>query len=441
MQNNAVLDLSQYQKTEKGRSNVNPRRPGNKGRVYSRNGKLWVDFRYLGERVRESAGLSDTALNRKEVRGQLNLITAEIENGLFKFAERFPHSKKRRYFTEREGQTFGVGPEDVFFKEYLERWWEDMKPGMSESQVRDYTTILTYHLVPYFGEMTFSEISPVRMKKFVAHMKGKKNCQGKLLSGKRIQNVMIPMRVIVRDAISEYEWNDFSDPFIRLKLPKARKLRIYPFNLDEWKQLMAHMLEWYRPYFEFAVQTGLRPSEQVALKWIDIDSEYIHVERSRVRNREKDDMKTFGSQRMIELRPLMKKALDSQRELTGAFQSDYVFINTEGRPILQDKLREVWARVMTKSGLKYRRMYETRHTFASWALGAGELPEWVARTLGHVNTSMVYKTYGRYIRNLTRQDGSAFEKLYAEATNAQSRTNCAKAGHNCGHNGSEMGLR
>lgn len=64
----------------------------------------------------------------------------------------------------------------------------------------------------------------------------------------------------------------------------------------------------------------------------------------------------------------------------------------EGRPILQDKLREVWARVL-KTDLIYRRMYETRHTFASWALAAGETPEWVARTLGHVDTSMVYKTY------------------------------------------------
>ena len=58
----------------------------------------------------------------------------------------------------------------------------------------------------------------------------------------------------------------------------------------------------------------------------------------------------------------------------------------------------------------YRRMYETRHTFASWALAAGETPEWVARTLGHVDTSMVYQTYGRFIPNLTRKDGSAFEQ-------------------------------
>ncbi len=74
-------------------------------------------------------------------------------------------------------------------------------------------------------------------------------------------------------------------------------------------------------------------------------------------------------------------------------------------------------RVVKKSGLPYRRMYETRHTFASWGLAAGESPEWVARTLGHVNTSMVFKTYGRYVPNLTRQDGSAFERLFAGAMN------------------------
>ena len=72
---------------------------------------------------------------------------------------------------------------------------------------------------------------------------------------------------------------------------------------------------------------------------------------------------------------------------------------------------------MKKSGLKYRRMYETRHTFASWALAAGETPEWVARTLGHVDTSMVYRTYGRYIPNLTRKDGSAFEGQWAAGLN------------------------
>jgi len=104
-------------------------------------------------------------------------------------------------------------------------------------------------------------------------------------------------------------------------------------------------------------------------------------------------------------------------ELTQHLDSPYVFVNTQARPILQDKLREVWARVLKKTNLKYRRMYETRHTFASCPLAAGETPEWVARTPGHVDTSMVYKNYGRYIPNLMRWDGSVFERQYMEASN------------------------
>ncbi len=272
-------------------------------------------------------------------------------------------------------------------------------------------------------------------------MKSLKNSQGKPLSGRRIQNVMIPLRAIVRDAIDEYGWVDFPDPFSNLKVPKARKSRVYPFSFNEWQTLMRCMPEWYRPYFEFAVQTGLRPSEQVALKWSAIDDRFIHIELSRVRNLEKEDLKTEESRRMIEIRPCLQTVLESQWELSKHLESEYVFLTPTGTPIIQDRLREQWARAMKQSGLRYRRMYETRHTFASWALGAGEMPEWVARTLGHVDTSMVYRIYGRYIPNLTRRDGSAFEALYKDSATAKNQDTI---GHNRGHNrdfrGSGFGL-
>ena len=44
-------------------------------------------------------------------------------------------------------------------------------------------------------------------------------------------------------------------------------------------------------------------------------------------------------------------------------------------------------------------------------LASGENPEWVARQLGHANTEMLFKVYSRFIPNLTRRDGSAFEKF------------------------------
>jgi len=388
---------------------------GKKGRVYNRGGKLWVDFYYLNERVRERSGLVDNPDNQRKLRRQLDLIVAEIENGIFVFSDRFPHSSKKEYFTNLEGRAVLTDPRDVCFGDYVKKWWKDMEPGMTASQARDYTSILKNHHLPYFEKMPFSEFRPLTMKKYLAHLKGKKTPQAKPISAKRIMNIMIPLRVIVRDAFDEYGWSSLPDPFSGLKLPKVRRLRVFPFDYNEWKTLMEYTPDWYQPYFQFAVQTGLRPSEQVALKWTAIDETSVHVELSRVKNLEKTDLKTAASYRSISLRPAMKKTLDDQLKLTAEFQSPYVFINLYGRPISQDKLYEVWTRAMGKSGLRYRRMYETRHTFASWALASGESPEWVARTLGHVDTTMVYRTYGRYIPNLTRRDGSAFEKRFTES--------------------------
>ncbi len=278
---------------------------------------------------------------------------------------------------------------------------------MNPSYLRDLNGVM-YRIRPYFENLPFSEFTPVIMKKFVAQLKGAE------LSAKRIHNIISFLRTITRDAFQECHWSGFADVFLGLNLPKIRRTLIRPFDYKEWQYLMKLMPPWYEPYFEFFVLTGLRPSEQVALKWtdIDVDHTFIHVQSSRVRGREKSDLKTESSRRTIDLRPSMLKVLERQRAMTAAFASPYVFINTKGRPILQDKMRELWERVMKRSNLPYRRMYETRHTFASWALANGESPQWVAQTLGHSNTAMVYKVYGRYIRDLNRQDGSAFEAQY-----------------------------
>ena len=432
MQHAKIIDYSQFRNRKKRPGQAQQRsKPRQKGAIRVRGGKLWVDFRYLGERVRESTGLIDDSQNRNRVRKQLNLIMAEIEAGIFRFSKRFPHSKRKKYFAELEGELVTVEPGDVLFGEYVEKWWHDMSPGMTIGQQRDYRSALNAHLLPKFADRPLSEFwSTVRLKKFIQELKGKQNRYGKPLSGKRIGNIMIPLRMIVKDAASEYNWHHLHDPFAGLKLPKTRKYRVQPFTFDEWQTLLKFIPKWYHNYFQFAVQTGLRPSEQVALKWNAIDARFIYVELSRVRGVEKDDLKNEYSRREILIRPSMREVIEAQRQQTAQIDSEYVFLNMANQPIYQDRLAKVWRKAMKESKMRYRRMYDVRHTFASWALAAGELPGWVARTLGHADTSMVYSTYGRFIPNLTRQDGGAFEKLYHESTHAKGD----QFGHNFGHN-------
>jgi integrase len=138
--------------------------------------------------------------------------------------------------------------------------------------------------------------------------------------------------------------------------------------------------------------------------------------------------KTDGSQRDIQMSQPVFDALKSQFEATG-HMSEYVFCNLLGQPLDNKNFSDrVWYPLLRHLGLKERRPYQMRHTGATLWLASGEAPEWIARQMGHTSTEMLFKVYSRYVPNLTRQDGSAMERLLAsklsqgpliETTNAQ----------------------
>jgi integrase len=110
---------------------------------------------------------------------------------------------------------------------------------------------------------------------------------------------------------------------------------------------------------------------------------------------------------------LVYQALQSQ-QLSTAEVSEYVFCNLAGQPLNHNNVtKRVWYPLLRHLGLRIRCPYQTRHTAATLWLAAGENPEWIARQLGHANTEMLFTTYSRYIPNLTRRDGSAFESMLA----------------------------
>jgi integrase len=103
--------------------------------------------------------------------------------------------------------------------------------------------------------------------------------------------------------------------------------------------------------------------------------------------------------------------MKAQFELTGS-KNGLVFCSREGLPLARrNVMNRVWYPTLRRLGLKRRKPYQTRHTTATLWLAAGENPEWIARQMGHSTTRMLFTVYSRYIPNLTRRDGSAFERL------------------------------
>ena len=104
-------------------------------------------------------------------------------------------------------------------------------------------------------------------------------------------------------------------------------------------------------------------------------------------------------------------ALQAQFKAT-AHLSAYVFCNQAGNPLdNKNFVNRVWAPLLRHLDLPHRKAYQMRHTAATIWLASGEAPEWIARQLGHTSTEMLFRVYSRYVPNLTRQDGSAMERL------------------------------
>jgi integrase len=123
--------------------------------------------------------------------------------------------------------------------------------------------------------------------------------------------------------------------------------------------------------------------------------------------------KTDGSQRDIQMSQPVFDALQRQQGVT-AKASDYVFCNLAGQPLDNKNFSDrIWYPLLRHLDLEKRRPYQMRHTAATLWLASGEAPEWIARQLGHTSTEMLFRVYSRYVPNLTRQDGSAMERLLA----------------------------
>lgn len=168
----------------------------------------------------------------------------------------------------------------------------------------------------------------------------------------------------------------------------------------------------YRSYLTVWAFTGMRTGEINGLKWryVDFDRNLIVV-RETFTHGAQDDTKTDGSRRDIPMLPMVRDALQAQRKSRTA-GCEYVFHTASGKPIDAINFNNrVWRPLLRHLGLPMRRPYQLRHTAATLMLASGENPEWVARTLGHSTTEMLFRVYSRFVPNLTRSDGRAYTGL------------------------------
>lgn len=289
------------------------------------------------------------------------------------------------------------------FGELAQQWIKIKAKEIKSSTLRDYRGSMNYHILPKLGNKPIKDIGYLDIKRLIASL----TC-----SGKRLKNVLVPMREVFKLA-HRSEFIE-KDPMALVESPKVGKPDIHPLSMEEVNLFLENVSGRYKNFFRVAFFTGMRFGEMAALKWKNVDSKLgvIKVRETRVRG-EEERPKTKKAVRDIKMLPPVVEALREQKKYTMG-KSEYVFLNQYHRPLLPDSVNQhVWKPALEKAGLEKRRLYETRHTFATLMLDGGDLPGWVQKMMGHETLQMIHDRYYSYIKNYKRDDGSAFmENVY-----------------------------
>jgi len=377
--------------------------------INQRNGKLFFDFRFRGLRCREHTNLDDNPENRKRAKKIIDRIEAEITLGTFDYSAYFPTSKKAHQFKlieQRVQQTMSGVP---LFGDFAEVWFAENEVGWKRSHATTVRGTLDKHLIPEFGEQPVNQLEKSEILSFRAALGKVNRRNGKVgLSAERINHVMTPLRMILNEAADRFA---FVSPFRGIKSLKVPRTDVEPFSLKDVQKIITAVRPDFRNYYIVRFFTGMRSAEIDGLQWqyVDFEKRQILIRQTYVMG-EITTAKTDGSQREICISQVVFDALKAQQKVTGKKQ--FVFCARNGNPLDGNNVcKRVWYPILRYLNLKERRPYQTRHTAATLWLAAGENPEWIARQMGHTTTEMLFRVYSRFVPNLTRQDGSAFEQL------------------------------
>ena len=377
--------------------------------------KLYIDFRYLDERFREVTLLENSVANKKTLAQMAKRLDAEITLGTFDYKKYFPESKslKKVALLERRKSQGRLGDDIPTLNQQIDRWLKEKEVEWRINYRNTMANLINKHIRPELGDLLLDAFLRDGAITFRSGLAKYRTPSGKPLSNATINRIMTILKAIVEDGCIQHK---LITPFDRIKKLKEVKTHVEPFNLNEVTAMIEDVRSDFRSYLITRFFTGMRSAEINGLRWKCVD-----FERREILVRETftqgifEYTKNDPSQREIAMSTPVLEALKRQFESTGHRGRDgLVFCSRQGTPIdAKNFTNRIWKPMLVDLDIAYRRPYNTRHTCATLWLASGEAPEWTARQLGHANTQMLFSVYSRYVPNLTRNDGSAFERMLA----------------------------
>ncbi|GAA8789522.1 hypothetical protein DUHN22_15660 [Helicobacter pylori] len=227
------------------------------------------------------------------------------------------------------------------------------------------------------------------------------------------KNTLINLNALLKSFLGFCEQEGFinKSPYFKITLKNAKRgLKDDPFSLNEIKTILHHAPNLrLRAFLMTAFFTGLRTGEQLALLWSDVDfkNKKINIDKSLNPSGAFTSPKNQTSIRQVDLLEPVERILKELKE-SEPNNKKMIFLSIPKRT---QEFQKAFKALLKALNLKEKKLYTTRHTFASLMISMGEDPLWVSKNMGHNDLNTTYSNYARYIPQPNKERAAFLKEL------------------------------
>jgi len=323
--------------------------------------------------------------------------------------------------------------------EWLDTWMQEYKrKSIRPSTYASYYHNIEKHIRPALGNIEIHSLRSEQIQKLLnkmgkAHGKQPALAPWSILKTKNILSGAMEQAVRNRILII--------NPVKATVPPKLEQKEIRVLSGDEQNKFMdackGHRLE---ALFLFALATGMRRGEILALTWDSVDfvNQSISVKKSMSRVKDPDtgvtelmfsEPKSKSGRRKVPMLdnmvPVLREHLvrqEDEKRLAGSAWNprNLVFCSTVGTPIEPRRVRTTLDKIVKRAGLSDLTFHALRHTFATRML-ENEVPAKVVQdVIGHANVTLTLNTYSHVLESTAHQQMSKINTLFGrDSTESQ----------------------
>jgi len=341
--------------------------------IFKRGNKLYLEFFDItkNKKRQKSTGLEDTKANRLHLQ---NIVIPQLEHR--QQQEQRPIAKNLEY--------------------YINFYLKTKENLVTYIEIQSKTNMILEH----FGNISITKISPLECKSYILSLK---------IATKTKRNYLNVLSGIFDIACEDLIIKDNPTKFIKLikSQQELEKDDIEPFTKDDIQNLLNTSDGMLKDFLGISFYTGARPGELLALKIQDIDfvNNTIAIYKQYTKRKLKEVLKTKGSKRII---PLFSPAVPYFKSLIENAKSNmsfYLFARDTNSTLYSiDNIRGKkqygrYTKLLETCNLSYRKIYNTRHTFAIHMLQSGFLSaSEIAQILGHTSSKTMFDHYAKFIK-------------------------------------------